>query len=360
MRSLLGGGIFAVLGGAAVSSGNLLFAQEARPTSAAPVSGQEKIRVNSNLVILPVTVKDLDGNLVPDMERQDFRVFDDNVEQSIDVFTAEDFPLSLVVLVDDDLRNKDATQLVASLRTLTAGISSADEAMICHFDTMFYGSEKFSSDEGVLLAQLNEAKDASGPSKQGPVPFVTGPSSHVASPGEPITMPIAGGNSRATKALDDAVFAAVELLRARDNSHRKIILLISDGIDGPLFNRHTYEETATALLHENITVYGLAVGSDSFQKKFGRMRDYADRSGGDLYFAAKSDAMEKLYSQMTEQARHEYTLAYQPQGNSTKTDYHVVRVVTAQRGLSVKTRQGYFANSAVNPPAIPAVAPAEK
>jgi len=360
MRPWLALGIFAVIGGTGTPSGDLLFAQDSNPAPAAQTGGQGQIRVNSNLVILPVTVKDLDGNLVPDMERQDFRVFDDNVEQSIDVFTAEDFPLSLVVLVDDDLRNKDATQLVASLRTLTAGISAADEAMICHFDLVFYPGDKFSSDEEVLLAQLKDAKDASGPSKQGPVPFVTGSSSHVASPGEPINIPIAGGNSRATKALDDAVFAAVQLLRVRDNSHRRIILLISDGIDGPLFNRHTYEETATALLHENITVYGLAVGSDSFQKKFGRMRDYADRSGGDLYFAAKSDAMERLYSQMTEQARHEYTLAYQPKGNSTKTDYHVVRVVTAQQGLSVKTRQGYFANSAVNPPASPAVAPAEK
>jgi len=150
------------------------------------------------------------------------------------------------------------------------------------------------------------------------------------------------------------VYSAAQLLHGRESGRRKIILLISDGIDGALFNHHTYEETVNLLLHENIALYGLAIGSDSFQKKFGRMRDYANGSGGDIYFAAKSDAMEKLYSQMTEQARHEYTLAYEPKGNNPKSEYHVVKVVTTEPGLTVKTRQGYFAGSGGTPVAAPA------
>src|SRR5882757_9501911 len=49
---------------------------------------QARITVNSNLVILPVTVKDHTGELVPDLRRDEFRVFEDKVEQRIDVFTA--------------------------------------------------------------------------------------------------------------------------------------------------------------------------------------------------------------------------------------------------------------------------------
>ncbi len=310
---------------------------------AAPQNGaQTKIRVNSNLVILPVTVKDLDGNLVGDMEMRDFRVFDDNVEQSIDVFTAESFPLSLVVLVDDDLKSKDAAALVASLRAVAAGISAGDEAMVCHFDLEFYAGEKFTSDEDVLLAELKSARDASAPSTSGPVPFVTSPSTHPLSPGEPKGFPGVKMGSRPTKALDDAVYAAAVLLQERERNRRKIILLISDGLNGAEFNKHKYEETAQLLLHENIAVYSLAVGSDSFQKHFGRMREYANGSGGDIYYAAKADAMERLYSQMTEQARHEYTLAYAPKGNSTKSEYHVVRVSTSRPGMQVQTRQGYY------------------
>src|ERR1700738_542475 len=64
--------------------------QTARPPAAAALSdAQARITVNSNLVILPVTVKSRSGELVPDLRRDEFRVFEDNVEQRIDVFTAE-------------------------------------------------------------------------------------------------------------------------------------------------------------------------------------------------------------------------------------------------------------------------------
>ncbi len=308
-----------------------------------PNEAQGKIRVNSSLVVLPVTVKDKTGNLVPDMELQDFRVFDDNVEQVIEVFTTEAFPLSLVVLVDDDLKPKDATALVASLRSVTAGISLADEALVCRFDLEVNCAEKFTNDEDILVAQLKNAKDASAPSTTGAAPVVNGPDWHPAGVGEPtLTAPVDAG-SRPTKALDDAVYAAAQLLRDRERSRRKIILLISDGINGAVFNHHAYDETLELLLHDNISVYGLAIGSDTFHKRFSRMRDYANSTGGDLYYASRSDSMERLYAQMTEQARHEYTLAYVPKGNNRKSDYHVVRVTTVEEGLSVKTRKGYYA-----------------
>src|SRR5260370_37667183 len=100
-----------------------------------------KISVNSDLVVLPVTAKDRYGNLVPDLQREEFRVFDDNVEQSIEVFTAEAFPLSLVVLIDDDLKSNDAEQMAASLSAVAAGVSSSDETLICRFDLKFYPGE---------------------------------------------------------------------------------------------------------------------------------------------------------------------------------------------------------------------------
>ena len=73
--------------------------QAARPEDASLNDAQARITVNSRLVVLPVTVKDRDGEMIPDLERGDFRVFEDNVEQNIDVFSAEAFPLSIVCLL---------------------------------------------------------------------------------------------------------------------------------------------------------------------------------------------------------------------------------------------------------------------
>jgi Ca-activated chloride channel family protein len=311
---------------------------------------QSKIRVNSDLVVLPVTVKDRNGNLVPDLQKQEFQVFDDKVEQPIDVFTAEAFPLSLVVLVDDDLKSNDAAQMAPSLRAIAAGISSSDEALICRFDLKFYPGEAFTGDLDSLLAQLRSAQDASGPSTAGPVPFVTGPSWHPPGVGEPSPTTPTNLGRAPTKALDDAVFSAAQLLYDRGRGRRKAILLISDGINGKRFNHHTYEDTLETLIRDNISVYSLAVGTMASRRRFSRLVKYANESGGDIFYAAKSNMMEKLYSRITEQARHEYTLAYVPRGNNRNSNYHVVEVTTTREGLHVKTRQGYYTTTA---PSIP-------
>src|SRR6266446_1468467 len=131
-----------------------------------------KISVNSDLVVLPVTAKDRHGNLVPDLRKDEFHIFDDKVDQTIEVFTAEAFPLSLVVLIDDDLKSNDAEQMAASLRAVAAGISASDETLICRFDLKFHPGEWIADDADRLLADLKNAQEASGPSTAGSVPFV--------------------------------------------------------------------------------------------------------------------------------------------------------------------------------------------
>jgi VWFA-related protein len=308
-----------------------------------------KISVNSDLVVLPVTAKDRRGNLVPDLQKDEFRIFDDDVEQATEVFTAEAFPLSLVVLIDDDLKSNDAAQMAPTLRAITGGISSSDEALICRFDLSFYPSEGFTGDLNRLWADLKDVQDHSGPSTSGPVPFVTPPSSHPLGVGEPPQAAPTNLGSRPTKALDDAVHSAAGLLHDRGASRRKIILLISDGLNGPEFNRHTYPDTLEALLHDNISVYSLAVGN-SPKRRFSRLVNYANDSGGDIYYAVQSAAMERLYSQITEEARHEYTLAYVPHGNNRNAKYHKIEVRTTREGVTIKTRHGYYTDSLVGPP----------
>src|ERR1700750_247026 len=115
---------------------------------------QARITVNSNLVILPVTVKDRTGELVPDLKRDEFRVFEDNVEQHVDMFTAEAFPLSMVVLIDNDLKDKDAEKVQGSLMAILGGLATDDEAFICRFDQFFHAGKGFTSDQEKLSTEL--------------------------------------------------------------------------------------------------------------------------------------------------------------------------------------------------------------
>jgi VWFA-related protein len=324
--------------------------QDSAPETAPhPSDAQNKIRVNSDLVVLPVTVKDQFGDLVPDLQQPDFRIFDDNVEQSMDVFTAEAFPLSLVVLIDDDLKSKDAAQMAPTLRAITAGISANDEVLICRFDLSFYPSEAFTTDFDKLWADVRDAQDHAAPSTTAHLPAATPASERALGVGEPKPATAGDPGHRPTKALDDAVHSAAQLLHDRGIARRKIILIVSDGTNGPLFNHYTYGDTREALLRDNISVYSLAVGSSLLKHKFSRLLNYAEDTGGDVYYASTSSAMERLYSQITEQARHEYTLAYVPRGIDRNSAYHKVEVRVGRPNVTVKTRQGYYISPLPSP-----------
>jgi Ca-activated chloride channel family protein len=311
-------------------------------------SAQETIRVNSDLVVLSASVRDRSGSLVPDLKPEQFRIFDDGVEQRIDVFADEGLPLSLVILVDNDLNGNEGVQMVQSLRALVGGISLQDEVTVCRFDMLFYAGDGFTSDPNKLMADLKSAQAEIKPTpKYVPQPVISCTTSTTGPPCLPAPSYL---GSRPSKALDDAVFSAAGLLQSAGSDHRKIILLVSDGVNEPKLNKHGYESVREKLLLDNISVFSLAVGSDTHKAKFSRLENYANVSGGDIYYASRSSTLERIYSRITEQARHQYTLAYIPTGMNRSSNYHRIEIRVAREGLTVQTREGYYSN----PPAEPA------
>jgi Ca-activated chloride channel homolog len=316
----------------------------------APQQSETKAKIvsNVNLVILPVTVKK-NGVLVPDLHRDEFRVFEDNVEQNIDFFTAEAFPLSIVVLIDNDLKSKDAEQVDSSLRAVVAGMSLSDEAFVCRFDQYFHPGKGFTNDQDKLLTELKRISLDSEPSvgQPGPAttngPTINGHSAIGDSPNvAPGTINIKG---RSTKALDDAVYNAAQLLKDRGRDRRKMIILISDGINGTRANTNTYDNTVKDLLRYNVSVYSIGVGNSYFDRKFSRLENYAHATAGDIFFAAKANAMEDLYARVTEQARNQYTLAYTPRGTDRAKEYHDIEVRVKREGVKIQTRDRYYSSA---------------
>jgi Ca-activated chloride channel family protein len=323
------------------------------PQSSAPPQSdaQAKITVNSNLVILPVTVKDGSGALVPDLHRDEFRVFEDNIEQNIDVFTAEAFPLSMVILIDNDLKDKDAAQVRASLDAIIAAMSLQDEAFVCRFDQFFHQGKGFTSDQDKLSTELKRTHLDTEPSVAPPGGPFSGPAinSHSVADQSSIDKSTQMIKGQPTKALDDAVYAAAQILHDRSRARRKVILLISDGVNGKKFNKFKYDDVIKVLLRDNISVYSVAVQSAYLDRKLSpldRNRSplirYADHSGGEVYHATTERTFEDFYTRLTEEARYQYTLAYMPRGTDRSSDYHSIEVRVKREGLNIKTREGYY------------------
>jgi len=323
------------------------------PKAAAQSQIPPRIIVTTKTVVVPVTVKDHKGNLVPDLNKDEFRIFDDNVEQKITSFAAEAYPISMVVLIDNDLKRKDADEVEPSLRAIVGGMSASDEAYVCTFDQYFHEGHGFTRDQDKLITELRrEDVSSKSPSSVAPAggPF-DGPTINGApAPGAPMNDPsLIAIKGQPTKALDDAVYAAAMLLQDRPwQKRRKVILLISDGKNGAKFNTHKYDETRDELLRQGITVYCVAVGSAYFERKLNRLEEYAHDTGGEVFYGTSSENLEDSYSRISEQARNQYTLSFEPHGEH-KDDYHSLEVRVRREGLTILTRKGYYDGTFAGP-----------
>src|SRR5271155_2917484 len=273
-------------------------AQTARPQS----DTRARIRTETNLVVVPVTVKNRQGQLIGDLQRDEFRVLEDGVEQKIVSFTADPFPLSAVILIDNDLSVKSADQVQKSLAAIAAGFGPADETALVTYTEFPRTVSDFSFNNDELSAQLKgldlgshfPGDDVGGPMTAGPV--INGR----AADGTPAAHATV---SKETTDLDDALFSAAQMLKGRGRDRRKIVFLISDG-NNSRHNEHPFDQTLQMLLAADVSVYSISVGHAFLQHETGRLEHYANGTGGDAFFAGKQRDLERLYSAVTEQARN--------------------------------------------------------
>ena len=314
---------------------------------AAPAQQEDvpaRIKVSTNLVIVPVTVKDSEGRLVVDLRKEEFRILEDDIEQNVDVFSNDPFPLSLVVLVDSDLKKDMAQQVESSLPAIVGGLSEKDEAFVCRFDLNLHEGKGFTRDSDKLMTELKRLRLDSEPAGMGPGgAFSGGPTLNgQPAPGSPQEQPSAKIlKGRRSKALDDAMYEAAELLHGRGRDRRKMILLISDGENVKKY-KYSFDDAVKKLQESDISVFSVGVGSAFLNRKFTPLSKYAHATGGDVYYVVKRDSIEELYSRVTEEARNQYTLAYTSRGTDRTIDYHSIEVRVKRPGLTILTRYGYY------------------
>jgi VWFA-related protein len=339
----------------------MLAQQPSAPQSNAPMlrSGQQprqqplppRIIQRTKAVVVPVTVKDSSGQLVAGLQRDDFQIYVDNVQQQIQNFSADPMPLSAVVLIDNDLPDRAASQVQKSLVSISAGFGPMDEAALVTYDKFPITVSGFTFNNDKLFTQLQRLELGShdgmviaDPTTAGPMvdgrelPTATGPPQH--------------GSQRYVEhdSLEDAIYSSAEMLKARGRDRRKVIFLISDGADSS-HNSHSFDETVHYLLSNDISVYSISVthsipfGKKLMQRGLANLGKYATLTGGDTYFATKQRDLERLYSQVSEEARNQYTLTFSPEDVSIAKDYHTIEVRVLRPDLNVTTRDGYYDSS---------------
>jgi len=293
----------------------------------------------SELVRVPVTIKNSQGQIIGDLRRDEFRIFEDGREQQLALFSTDPYPLSVVVLIDNSMTTKVRDQVQKSIESIAAGLGPQDEAALMLFDEFPEQVLDFTKNNDMVFTQLKRVRlgekfpgDFGGPMSAPP-----GTNNQSQLP----QVPTYGvGQEKVVKDLDDAVHAAAEMLHSRVGDRRKMIFLIADGQNSH-HNKWTYAQTVRLLLTSDVTVYSITVGSALLKHEPGRMTKYPDDTGGDSFFASKGDRLERLYSATTEEARNQYLLGYVPQ-NSPSGEYHSIEVRVERPGLNVTARKGYY------------------
>lgn len=343
--------------------------QSSTPTPAPQQSTQQPaqqppsrpITVTSNLVIVPVTVKDSRGQLVSGLTRDDFRIIDDNTERKIVGFSSDPMPISAVLLFDNDLADKQEKQVQASLETAAAAFGPYDEVALVTYDEYPTTVVNFTKDNDALYSALKRLQLGSHNTFVYPDPATSGPINPA--PNDPTSAVRVKGPPKYenTSFLDDALYAAGQMLKDRGRDarcgiestsicqRRKIIFLVSDGSDARN-EKHPYDQTLTSLLEEDVSVYSISVthtvpvGKSLVQHGESELDKYAKLTGGDTFFAAKQDDLDRMYANLTEEARNEYTLTFQPEQSDVSKDYHPIEIRVENHGnnLNVSARDGYY------------------
>src|SRR3954471_12030136 len=220
-----------------------------------------RIIVRVNQVTVPVTVKDTNGRLVEGLLKNDFSVYEDGKEQTLNFFTSDPFPLSAAVVLDLGMPDDVVRKVNETLPALAGAFSPYDEVGLYVYGNTVSKSLEFSPANDRFASALSRAKK---PGRTGGVPVVSGPMAGGPNingrPFDP-SVPHVSVPRRESRVLNDAILAAAIDLAKREKTRRKVIFVISDGRE--IGSRAGYSDVLKSLLTNNINVYAVNVGASA-------------------------------------------------------------------------------------------------
>ena len=267
------------------------------------------IRVETTLVLIPVTVTDSYGAPFQGLAPEAFHLFEDGVEQQVKYFTAEDAPLSLGILFDASLSMQgkldDSRAAVSSfVQTSVAG----DELFLLEFDGAPHLLSPFTSNTASIEKSLMGITLQSG------------------------------------TALLDAVYLAIHEMEHAKNA-RKALLILSDGGDNN--SRYTAAEIKARVREANVCIYSIALGRNLVKHDVRLLKQLSDGTGGQLGQSEKMIDLPEVVFRISAAIRHQYLLGYSSSNSNNDGLYRKIEVRLSQPQkappLHASWRTGYRA-----------------
>lgn len=308
------------------------------------------LRVPVELVIVPVTVEDGDGNLIAGLQKEDFELLEEGIPQNVSYFSSDPVPLSVAILVDRSTDAVTQTALKETVLSLVESFSPFDEVALFQFEHMTDKVQDFTPDKELILKAFRKITLIGAPPgvTGGPFGGAGGQFSGQTTVGG-IPLETGKGKVQPPKTLNthihDAVFTAAQELRRRDRNRRGVIVVISNGQNAP-GNRHSFDATMESVLQREITIFAIAQGSSLVYRKLNLLSKYANPTGGAVFYPVKSSGFTESYQKIAQMARNKYVLGYIPKENVEKVTFRRITVRLRNKSIKadkIRSRNGYYA-----------------
>jgi VWFA-related protein len=270
------------------------------------------VRVNTDLVVLNVTVTDKAGQYVKALKASDFKVYEDGVEvpgKMITSFSLQESPYAAVVLLDSSgsMEARFSLARSAAIRFLD-GLRPEDVAAVYRFDSKVERVQEFSG--GRDLAPTAYAIRAKG-----------------------------------MTTLNDAIVEAAKTLADRPE-HRKAIVVLSDGMD--TFSKASSEKAVESALAVGASIFAvdmasLEIAGSANRQSAGQLKAFAEKTGGRFVSTPGGPALRDAFAGIADELGNQYTISYRPINKKRDGKWRALEVKVQQQDLTVRTRKGYRA-----------------
>ena len=274
----------------------------------------ERIRVDVNLVLVPLTVTDPMDRLVTGLEKENFFIYENNRIETLKSFSSDDVPVSIGVIFD--LSGSMANKVIRARDSILQFMKTSkpqDEFFVVGFNDRPELIEDFTSSTDEIEARLATVK--------------------------------AG---RRTALLDAIYYGLNKMKQAR--YERKALLVVSDGGDNR--SRYTEGEVRSVVREAGVQIYSIGIFDPyaaTTEERLGPLllNDIRDETGGRLFRVDDISEMGDIATKISSELRHEYVLGYKPSDEKRDGKWRKVKVrLVPPAGLpplTVHARNGYYA-----------------
>ena len=301
-----------------------------------PVRSQEPqivdtIKIDTNLISVPVIVSDRNNRYVPDLKVEAFRLFDNQVEQKISYFDTGEEPLNVVLMLDTSLSTSGVIDdIKKAAKAFLKELRPKDRAMIVTFDWQFQKLSDLTSERKQLENAIKEAKVGKygGTVLHDAVLDIT---SHVLQPirGRKAIVILSDGNDRGS------VTAMDSFLRAESEA------------DAMIYSIYYQPEFIRRFLGTPGGFPGRGRGRGPRRIPLGMdgkllMEQLAEVTGGRFY-QGETKTLKETFTLIAEELRHQYRLGFYPQELQRDGSIHALQVKVGLPNVAVRSRHQYVA-----------------